>query len=70
MDLIKSFEEGEIRMNSEVAFRTSNDAHKIPEERIYKVLSSGASASSGYSVSLLHNYCSKLPHDEYGFILN
>ncbi|KAK4265332.1 hypothetical protein QN277_026397 [Acacia crassicarpa] len=65
MELIECFKKDENRMNMEVASRTSYDTHTVPEERIYKVLSSGASASSGYSVLLLHNYCSKLPHDEY-----
>ncbi|XP_054806590.1 dicer-like protein 4 isoform X2 [Prosopis cineraria] len=65
MDLIECFKEDENRMNKEVAFRTSYDTHIIPEERIYKVISTGASVTSAYSVSLLHNYCSKLPHDEY-----
>ncbi|XP_028760714.1 dicer-like protein 4 isoform X2 [Neltuma alba] len=65
MDLIECFKKDEKRMKREVAFRTSNDTHIIPEERIYKVVSSGASVSAGYSVIVLHNYCSKLPHDEY-----
>ncbi|KAF7839620.1 dicer-like protein 4 isoform X3 [Senna tora] len=65
MDLIESFKKDENRMNMEITFRTSNDTFIIPEERIYKVDSSGASVSSAYSVSLLHLFCSKLPHDEY-----
>lgn len=69
MDLIEGFKNDEERMNMEIAFRTSSETFIIPEERIYKVNSSGASVSSGYSISLLHQYCSKLPHDEYGFIL-
>lgn len=52
-------------MNMEVAERTSSDTFVGPEERTYKVASSGASITSGYSISLLHQYCSKLPHDEY-----
>lgn len=57
-------------MNMEVAFRTSSDTFVGPEERTYKVASSGASITSGYSISLLHQYCSKLPHDEYAPVLN
>lgn len=70
LDLIEGFKKGEEKMNEEIAFRTSNDTFIIPKERIYKVVASGASLSSSYSISLLHQYCSKLPHDEYGFILN
>ncbi|XP_019453233.1 PREDICTED: dicer-like protein 4 isoform X2 [Lupinus angustifolius] len=65
LDLIEGFEKDEYRMNMEVSSRTSNDIHSIPNERIFQVDSSGASVSSGYSISLLHQYCSKLPHDEY-----
>lgn len=57
-------------MNMEVAIRTSGDTFVGPEERTYKVASSGASITSGYSISLLHQYCSKLPHDEYAPVLN
>ncbi|GMH30664.1 hypothetical protein Nepgr_032507 [Nepenthes gracilis] len=35
------------------------------EEKIYSVDSTGATISSQSSISLLHHYCSKLPHDEY-----
>lgn len=52
-------------MNFEIAHRTSNELFIGSEERVYKVDSSGASISSAYSISLLHQYCSKLPHDEY-----
>lgn len=52
-------------MNREIMARTSSDAFTCSEERIYKVDSSGACISAGYGVSLLHRYCSKLPHDEY-----
>lgn len=52
-------------MNCEIACRTSSETFIGLEERVYKVNSSGASISSGYSISLLHQYCSKLPHDEY-----
>ncbi|XP_028190186.1 dicer-like protein 4 isoform X5 [Glycine soja] len=65
IDVIDGFKEDEYRMNMEVTFRTSKETYIIPEERIFRIDSSGASVSSGYSISLLHQYCSKLPHDEY-----
>ncbi|KAG4930061.1 hypothetical protein JHK86_047022 [Glycine max] len=65
LDIIDGFEKDEYRMNMEITFRTSKETYIIPEERIFRVDSSGASVSSGYSISLLHQYCSKLPHDEY-----
>ncbi|KAM7268329.1 hypothetical protein ACFE04_010495 [Oxalis oulophora] len=65
LNLIDSFKNDESRMNVEIADRSSNEIFPGFEDRIYKVDSSGASISSGYSVSLLHHYCSKLPHDEY-----
>ncbi|KAH7859943.1 hypothetical protein Vadar_007343 [Vaccinium darrowii] len=65
MNLIRSFEKDEHKMNVEIASRTSCAPFVDFEERTYKVASTGATISSGYSVSLLHHYCSKLPHDEY-----
>ncbi|KAK8581994.1 hypothetical protein V6N12_072193 [Hibiscus sabdariffa] len=65
LNLINNFKKDEDRMNMEITFRTSTEVSIVPEERMYKVDSSGASISSGYSISLLHHYCSKLPHDEY-----
>ncbi|XVE71087.1 hypothetical protein DITRI_Ditri10aG0122200 [Diplodiscus trichospermus] len=65
LDLIENFKKDEDRMNMEISFRTSTEVFVGPEEKMYKVSSSGASISSGYSISLLHHYCSKLPHDEY-----
>ncbi|XP_047169317.1 dicer-like protein 4 isoform X2 [Vigna umbellata] len=65
LDIIGGFEKDEYRMNMEVTFRTSDETFIIPEENIFRVESTGASVSSGYSISLLHQYCSKLPHDEY-----
>nr|WOD55120.1 DICER-like protein 4 [Abelmoschus esculentus] len=65
LNLINNFKKDEDRMNMEITFRTSTEISIGPEERIYTVDSSGASISSGYSISLLHHYCSKLPHDEY-----
>ncbi|KAJ1382389.1 Ribonuclease III domain [Sesbania bispinosa] len=65
LDIINGFERDESRMNMEITVRTSNETYITPEERIFRVESSGASVSSGYSISLLHQYCSKLPHDEY-----
>ncbi|XP_022729085.1 dicer-like protein 4 isoform X2 [Durio zibethinus] len=65
LNLIKNFKKDEDRMNMEITFRTSTEVFIDLEERMYKVDTSGASISSGYSISLLHHYCSKLPHDEY-----
>ncbi|OWM72843.1 hypothetical protein CDL15_Pgr021149 [Punica granatum] len=65
LDLIETFKKDEDRMNFEVTARTSNEEFSGIEDRIYKVDSSGAAVSSGYSTSLLHEYCAKLPHDEY-----
>ncbi|WJZ98263.1 hypothetical protein VitviT2T_016802 [Vitis vinifera] len=65
IDLIEHFKKDEDRMNMEISVRTSSEAFTDLEERIYKVDSSGASISSVYSISLLHQYCSKLLHDEY-----
>ncbi|KAM3714268.1 hypothetical protein ACJW31_01G319400 [Castanea mollissima] len=65
VDLIIDFQKDEDRMNMEIAIRTSNETFIGSEEKIYKVDSSGASISSGYSISLLHQYCSKLPCDEF-----
>ncbi|XP_050272142.1 dicer-like protein 4 isoform X2 [Quercus robur] len=65
VDLIKDFQEDEDRMNMEIVNRTSNETFIGSEEKIYKVDSSGACISSGYSISLLHQYCSKLPCDEF-----
>ncbi|TYH69445.1 hypothetical protein ES332_D05G056400v1 [Gossypium tomentosum] len=45
----------EDRMNVEISFRTSTEVSIGLEERIY----------TGYSISLLHHYCSKLPHDDF-----
>lgn len=67
--MIKDFQEDEDRMNMEITNRTSNETFNVSEEKIYKVDSSGASSNSGYSISLLHQYCSKLPCDEYALSL-
>ncbi|CAN1318513.1 Dicer-like protein 4 [Linum perenne] len=64
-DLIESFKKDEDRMNVEISCRTTDEKFVSPEERVYKVESSGACISSGYSISLLYHYCSKLPHDEF-----
>lgn len=52
-------------MNIEITTRTSSEEFDGVEDRIYKVDSSGAAISSGYSTSLLHEYCARLPHDEW-----
>lgn len=68
--MIEHFKKDEDQMNMEISVRTSSEAFTDLEERIYKVDSSGASISSVYSISLLHQYCSKLLHDEYALVLN
>ncbi|XP_030456382.2 dicer-like protein 4 isoform X1 [Syzygium oleosum] len=65
IDLIDNFKKDEDRMNVEITARTSDETFSALEERIYRVDSSGASISSGSSISLLYQYCAKLPHDEY-----
>ncbi|XP_042491944.1 endoribonuclease Dicer homolog 4 [Macadamia integrifolia] len=65
MNLINSFLYDEDRMNKEIMCRTSRETIEELDDAIYKVDSTGASTSSNYSVSLLHRYCSQLPHDEY-----
>ncbi|CAI0395038.1 unnamed protein product [Linum tenue] len=64
-DLIESFQEDEQRMNIEISCRTTDEKFDSPEESVYKVETSGACISSGYSISLLYHYCAKLPRDEY-----
>lgn len=64
MELIKNFHKDELQMNNEISSRKSTSAHVDFEEKTYKVDSTGATISSASSVSLLHRYCSKLPHDE------
>jgi endoribonuclease Dicer len=68
LDIIAGFEKDEFRMNTEITVRTSSETHNIPVEKIFKVESSGASVSAAYGIQLLHQYCSKLPRDEYGLI--
>lgn len=68
--MIENFKKDEDRINMEISCRTSSDTFIGLEERVYKVESTGASTSSIYSVSLLHQYCAKLPHDEYALVLN
>ncbi|KAM7263172.1 hypothetical protein ACFE04_000855 [Oxalis oulophora] len=65
INLIDIFKNGENHMNVEISNRSSTEIFNGFEERIYRVYSTGASISSGYSVSVLHHYCSTLPHDEY-----
>ncbi|XP_059635348.1 dicer-like protein 4 isoform X2 [Cornus florida] len=65
LNLINKFKKEENQMNKEIASRESSTTFVDFEERTYKVDSTGAIISSGSSISLLHHYCSKLPHDEY-----
>ncbi|KAF6147407.1 hypothetical protein GIB67_016764 [Kingdonia uniflora] len=64
LDMIASFRSDECRMNEKITRRTSRETFEDLNEEIYKVGSTGASISAGYSVSLLHQYCAKLPHDD------
>lgn len=52
-------------MNEEIMSRKSSGAFSDFNEKTYKVDVTGATISSASSISLLHRYCSKLPHDEY-----
>ncbi|XP_042476647.1 endoribonuclease Dicer homolog 4-like isoform X2 [Macadamia integrifolia] len=65
VDLIESFLSNEDHMNKEITCRTSGGTFKAIEDAIYRVDITGASINANYSVSLLHHYCSQLPHDEY-----
>ncbi|XP_020265696.1 endoribonuclease Dicer homolog 4-like isoform X2 [Asparagus officinalis] len=63
--LLHDFMSGENFMNKEVIARTSGETFNNLEETIYKVDSTGASISTGCSISLLYRYCDKLPRDIY-----
>nr|AIE15766.1 Dicer-like protein 4a [Salvia miltiorrhiza] len=65
LDLIEHFKKDEAMMNEEISLRKSSIPITSFEERTYKVDTTGATISSIMSISLLHHYCSKLPHDEY-----
>ncbi|PIN16599.1 Ribonuclease [Handroanthus impetiginosus] len=65
LSLIEHFKKDEAQMNEEISLRKSRVPMTDFEERTYKVDSTGATIGSVSSVSLLHRYCSKLPHDEY-----
>lgn len=65
LNLIQNFCKDEAKMNNEITSRTSTVEYVDFEEKTYRVDSTGATISSGSSVSLLHRYCSKLPHDEF-----
>ncbi|XP_042002405.1 dicer-like protein 4 isoform X1 [Salvia splendens] len=63
--LIQQFVKEEALMNLEISGRQSRVQVTNFRERTYKVEATGATISSVMSVSLLHRYCSSLPHDEY-----
>ncbi|KAK9130502.1 hypothetical protein Sjap_010989 [Stephania japonica] len=65
LNVIENFISDESRMNEEIICRTSSETFDYPTEDSYRVASTGASISAGYSISLLHHYCSKLSHDEF-----
>ncbi|KAI3443972.1 hypothetical protein Pfo_000637 [Paulownia fortunei] len=65
LNLIEHFKKDEAQMNGEISSRKSRLPITDFKERTYKVDITGATISSVSSVSLLHHYCSKLPHDEY-----
>lgn len=70
LNLIKHFIKEEDQMNEEILSRKSQVTITDFEEEVYKVDTTGATISSASSVSLLHHYCSKLPHDEYARFTN
>ncbi|XP_010323151.2 dicer-like protein 4 isoform X1 [Solanum lycopersicum] len=65
LDLIEHFTRSEAQMDDEISSRKSRTTVPDFQENIYKVDMTGATVSSALSISLLHHYCSKLPHDEY-----
>lgn len=56
-------------MNEEILVRKSSTPTTSFEDKTYKVDSTGATISPIMSISLLHRYCAKLPHDEYDLTL-
>ncbi|KAK3007427.1 hypothetical protein RJ639_013553 [Escallonia herrerae] len=65
LNLVGNLIKDEDQMNKEIASRKASVTFVDFEETTYKVDSTGATISSGSSVSLLHHYCSKLPRDEF-----
>ncbi|GFP97060.1 dicer-like protein 4 [Phtheirospermum japonicum] len=65
LSLIEHFKKDEAQMNEEISTRKPRVPITDFEESTYKVDATGATISSVLSISLLHRYCSKLPHDEY-----
>ncbi|KAK3033196.1 hypothetical protein RJ639_036988 [Escallonia herrerae] len=65
LNLVGNLTKDEDQMNKEIASRKASVTFVDFEERTYKVDSTGATISSGSSVSLLYHYCSKLPRDEF-----
>ncbi|KAK4369861.1 hypothetical protein RND71_009336 [Anisodus tanguticus] len=65
LELIEHFARNEARMNDEITSRKSCTTVADFQENVYEVDTTGATISSASSISLLHHYCSKLPHDEY-----
>ncbi|GAB2289126.1 endoribonuclease Dicer [Dionaea muscipula] len=63
--LIDAFQKDEQQMNIDIITREPSGLIVDFEEKVYKVESTGAAISIHYGVSLLHHYCSKLPHDDY-----
>ncbi|VFQ61325.1 unnamed protein product [Cuscuta campestris] len=65
LQLINHFKRDEDKMNDEIQFRKSPGTFNDFDERTYKVDATGATISVASSISLLHRYCSRLPHDEF-----
>lgn len=65
INLINQFVKDERKMHQEISSRKSQVTMTDFEEKTYQVELTGATISSASSISLLHQYCSKLPHDEY-----
>lgn len=67
--LVDNFNKAIEGMNEEIEVRTSAVGTVFDiEEKTYRVEVTGATITSTSSISLLYDYCSELPHDEYGFI--
>ncbi|EPS69439.1 hypothetical protein M569_05327, partial [Genlisea aurea] len=65
IELIEHFRKDEDQMNEEILLSKFTVPVSNFKDKAYKVESTGAIIGDVSSVSLLHHYCSKLPHDEY-----
>lgn len=65
LKLIENFKKDEEKMNEEILSRQPSQTYADVDVNTYEVTSTGATISSGSSVSLLQHYCSRLPRDEF-----